>query len=416
MIIPSIDIMGGEVVQLIGGEDLALKADDPFELLDRFSIVGEVAVIDLDRARGEGENTRLIRELCQRGPVRVGGGVRDEATATEWLDAGAKKVIVGTAASPELLAKLPAERVIAALDNRAGEVVTHGWRKESGSAVFERMAELSGLCGGFLVTSVEREGRLTGVDLAQSEQLVEAAGDARVTIAGGVQSAEEIAALDEIGADAQVGMGLYTGRFDLADVVTAMLASTEQPWPTVVTDERGTALGLAWSDAESLEAAFQMRRGVYQSRKRGLWLKGETSGATQDLLSVDLDCDRDALRFRVRQAEPGFCHLGSRTCWGDDTGVGRLERKLASIAEQRPERSNTVKLIDDSELLGSKLVEEATELAEAKSTAEVVEETADLLYFALTKSLSAGVSFEDVEAELDRRSRRVTRRPMEAKS
>lgn len=416
MIVPSIDIMGGEVVQLIGGEELALTSGDPFELLDRFSLVGEVAVIDLDRARGEGNNTELIRDLCRRGPVRVGGGIRDEAAAIEWLDAGARRVIIGTAASPELVARLPADRVIVALDNRDGEVLTHGWRETSGRDVFDRIEELLGLCGGFLVTAVEREGRLTGVDLAHAKRLVDATGEARLTIAGGVNSAEEIAALDAIGADAQVGMALYTGGLSLADSMAAILDSSGGLWPTVVVDEHGVGLGLAWSDGESLTTAIETRRGVYHSRRRGLWFKGETSGATQELLSIDLDCDRDALRFRVRQSGSGFCHLDTRTCWGEDRGLGALDRTIESISVERPDGSNTVKLLDDSALLASKLTEEATELGSAASHDEVVSETADLLYFALAKARSAGVSLEEIEAELARRSRRITRRPMEAKS
>ena len=125
MIIPSIDLMGGEAVQLIGGEQLAIAAGDPRPLLDRFSLAGEVAVIDLDAARGEGSNAELIRELCQRARVRVGGGIRSVETARQWLDAGASKVILGTAASPELLRALPRERTVVALDSRDGDVVTH---------------------------------------------------------------------------------------------------------------------------------------------------------------------------------------------------------------------------------------------------------------------------------------------------
>ena len=132
MIIPSIDLMGGEAVQLIGGEQLAIAAGDPRPLLDRFSLAGEVAVIDLDAARGEGSNAELIRELCQRARVRVGGGIRSAETARQWLDAGASKVILGTAASPELLRALPRERTIVALDSRDGDVVTHGWRRRTG--------------------------------------------------------------------------------------------------------------------------------------------------------------------------------------------------------------------------------------------------------------------------------------------
>ena len=181
----------------------------------------------------------------------------------------------------------------------------------------------------------------------------------------------------------------------------------------MVADELGTALGLAWSDQESLTEAIESRRGVYHSRTRGLWVKGETSGATQDLLAVDVDCDRDALRFTVRQND-GFCHTGSRTCWGEDHGIGRLARRLAEIERNRPE-GNTSRLLADPDLLAAKLREEADELAEATTRSEVTGEVADVIYFALVKAAAAGVNLEDVETELAQREARVSRRPMKAK-
>ena len=417
MIIPSIDLEGGRTVQLVGGEDLAIDAGDPRPFLERFAPVGEVAVVDLDAAKGEGTNAALMRELCGRARVRVGGGIRELETARNWLDAGARKIVIGTAAEPELLRALPPERVVVALDTRDGEVVTHGWRKRTGDDVLERVRALRGLCGGFLVTFVEREGRLGGTDLERAKQLVEAAGSARVTIAGGVTTAAEIAALDRIGADAQVGMALYSGRMSLAEAFAAPLSSdrTDGLWPTLVVDERGLALGLAYSSRESLERALETGKGVYHSRKRGLWTKGETSGATQKLLAVDLDCDRDTLRFTVRQAGPGFCHEESYTCFGDQRGLGRLVGRLTERIESGPAESNTSRLAGDPSLLRSKLVEEAGELADARSFEEVRHEAADLFYFALVRAAAAGVPLSEIEAELDRRELKVSRRACEAK-
>lgn len=414
MIIPSIDIIGGSTVQLIGGERQVIDAGDPDAALDRFSIVGEVAVLDIDAARGEGDNQELIAGLCRRAPIRVGGGIRTASRALEWLDAGAEKVIVGTAASEELLSRLPSDRVIVALDARHGEVVTHGWRQGSGRDLLDSVDRFRDLCGGFLVTFVEREGLMGGTDLDMARQVVARAGEARVTIAGGVTSAGEVAELDILGADAQVGMALYTGQLALADAVIAVLQSDRSDglWPTVVVDERGVALGLAWSSSDSLRRAIETGRGTYQSRSRGLWVKGETSGAVQELIRVDVDCDRDALRFTVGQTG-GFCHVGTRSCWGEDRGLGRLSRRIDEIAERKPTGSNTVRLLDNPDLLAAKLVEELAELMEPG--ADVAAEAADLLYFTLVKSVSNGVSLEDIESVLDSRERRVSRRPMTAK-
>lgn len=417
MIIPSIDLQEGSTVQLVGGRDKALDAGDPLPIAARLSVAGEIAVIDLDAALGTGSNAALVRELVREVPCRVGGGVRDVETARRWLDEGARQVILGTAAVPEVLRELPRARVIAALDAVDGDVVVEGWRKRTGRGVGERMAELRDLVGGFLVTFVEREGRMQGIDLERVKEVVAAAGEARVTVAGGVTTAEEVAAIDRLGADCQVGMALYTGRLDLGDAIAAPLVS-ERPdglWPTVVTDEAGVALGLVWSNAESLREAVRTRRGVYHSRRRGLWVKGETSGAVQELVRVDLDCDRDALRFVVRQSGPGFCHTGSRTCWGAATGFGALLRRLESRLGSAPDGSYTRRLLDNRRLLRSKLIEEAGELAEAGTHDEIAWEAADVLYFAFVAMARGGVSLADVEAELDRRALRLTRRPGDAK-
>jgi len=417
MIIPSIDLVRGRTVQLVGGEAEAIDAGDPVPILERFSIAGEVAVIDIDAARGEDSNETVIKDLCRRAQIRVGGGIRDVETALAWLDAGAAKVIIGTAAAPELLSQLPADRVIVALDSREGRVVTHGWRTSTPDSVLARVAELKGLVGGFLVTFVELEGRMRGTDLDRARDVIVAAGQARVTIAGGIATAEEVATIDRLGGDAQVGMALYSGELGLAEAIAAPLVSDRDDglWPTVVVDELGAALGLTWSSVASLDRAVERRQGIYQSRRRGLWEKGATSGATQDLLGVAVDCDRDALRFTVRQHGDGFCHLGTRSCWGEDAGIGRLSRRLAGLADEPESESNTVRLLNDAVLLSAKLREEADELAAASSRRDVTEEIADVIYFTLVKAVAAGVDLADVERELDRRALRVKRRPMENK-
>ena len=268
------------------------------------------------------------------------------------------------------------------------------------------------MVGGFLVTFVEREGRLQGTDLDFAKEIRAAAGDAEVTIAGGITTADEIAQLDRIGCAAQVGMALYTGRLGLAEAFSAPLRSDRQDglWPTVVVDERGTALGLCYSDLESLRAALEQDRGVYRSRSRGLWVKGATSGATQELLRIDADCDRDCLRFTVRQQPPGFCHLNTRTCWGADGGLGALARRLAERRIAAPDGSYTAKLFADPALLGAKLREEAAELADAAGGAEVIHEAADVLYFTLATLARHGIDLAEVERALNRRALKVTRR------
>jgi phosphoribosyl-ATP pyrophosphohydrolase len=419
MIVPSIDLMNGRAVQLRRGREFVLDGGDPLARLEAFAVAGEVAVVDLDAAMGRGSNAAVIRQLVRRAPCRVGGGVRDLDTARAWLDAGAAKVMIGTAVSPELCRALPRDRVVAAVDAERGEVVVDGWRRRTGASVLDRIRELQPFVGGFLVTQVDREGEMAGFDLAAVRAAVGAAGDARVTAAGGITTPAEVAELDRIGADAQVGMALYTGRLSLGDAVAAPLARPlpGDVWPTVVCDPSGHALGLVWSTRQSVARAVNERRGIYWSRSRqALWLKGETSGNTQQLLRVDLDCDRDALRFTVRQHGTGFCHLEQPSCWPAQFSLDDLERVVAQRAAQSEPASGTVKLLADPTLLAAKLREEAAELAAAMSREQVVEEAADVLYMTLVALARGGGSLGDVHAALARRHGAVTRRAMTAKS
>ena len=186
----------------------------------------------------------------------------------------------------------------------------------------------------------------------------------------------------------------------------------------MVCDELGQTLGLVWSSRDSLIRAVGERRGIYWSRSRqAVWVKGETSGNTQKLLRVELDCDRDALRFTVRQQGTGFCHRERPSCWRDAFDLGALERVIHARAGQAtpPPESGTARLLADRTLLAAKLSEEAAELAAAETAAEAVGETADLLYMGLVALARSGGSLTDVLAELERRHGAVTRRPMVAK-
>ncbi|KAI0426051.1 histidinol dehydrogenase [Xylaria sp. FL1042] len=184
--------------------------------------------------------------------------------------------------------------------------------------------------------------------------------------------------------------------------------------PTVVCDERGTALGLVYSSEESVAESLRTQTGVYQSRKRGLWYKGATSGDTQELVRISMDCDNDALKFVVRQTGR-FCHLEQFGCFGELKGLSKLEQTLVSRKASAPEGSYTKRLFSDDKLLRAKIMEEAEELCDAKTPEEVAFEAADLIYFALTKAIGAGVSLADIERNLDAKSLKIKRRPGNAK-
>jgi phosphoribosylformimino-5-aminoimidazole carboxamide ribonucleotide (ProFAR) isomerase len=212
--------MGGKVVQLRQGRELALEGDPPLEMLKKFAGFPEIQVIDLDAALDQGSNDQIVRELAERAVLRVGGGIRTVDRALYLLEDGVYKVIIGTAAfsadgiNRPFLEALPAERVILALDSKGGKVVTRGWREATRFTAEEILSELEPYCSGFLCTYVDKEGLLQGTDLDWFRRL-RAATRHEITAAGGITTLEEVRALTEMGVHAALGMAVYTGRLSL---------------------------------------------------------------------------------------------------------------------------------------------------------------------------------------------------------
>jgi phosphoribosyl-ATP pyrophosphohydrolase / phosphoribosyl-AMP cyclohydrolase / histidinol dehydrogenase len=225
----------------------------------------------------------------------------------------------------------------------------------------------------------------------------------------------------ELQDDADAPSAAPAAPINAAQALFACLRSdrTDGLIPTVVCDECSVALGLVYSSASSISASIACGRGVFWSRSRGgLWRKGDTSGAWQTLLSIETDCDSDALRFCVVQhgTPPAFCHFNRRACWAQDGGIGALERTLVARKAAAPVGSYTARLFSDSTLLRNKLVEEAQELAEAVKPDDVASEAADLTYFMLVRCAAAGVGMKEVNAWLDKRALKLKRRPGNAKA
>jgi phosphoribosylformimino-5-aminoimidazole carboxamide ribotide isomerase len=225
MLIPAIDLKGGQVVQLVQGRHPAIASDDVFAWVERFEGFARVQVVDLDGAMESGGNEDLVRRICARLPCRVGGGVRTVAKAQALVADGAIEIIIGSSlfrdGQPDLaFARRMAEavgreRVIAAVDSFRGRVVIRGWREPVDVTPVEAVRLLEPFCGGFLYTHVDSEGLMGGTDM-QAIRAVRDATSRRVTAAGGITTQEEIDALDALGVDAVVGMAIYTGRLGVA--------------------------------------------------------------------------------------------------------------------------------------------------------------------------------------------------------
>ena len=221
MIIPCIDLMDGKVVQLVQGRDKALEGDAPLEMLRKFAAFPEIQVIDLDAAMGKGENHSLVELLASRARCRVGGGARNADRAQRLIDQGAHRVIVGTAAFTPGLAEIAdavgAEKVIVALDSKDGKIVVKGWQEATAFTAEEVIGRMEPFCSGFLCTYVDKEGMLQGTDLDWFRRL-RAATRHEITAAGGITTIDDIKQLTSMNVHAALGMAIYTGRLDLAEL------------------------------------------------------------------------------------------------------------------------------------------------------------------------------------------------------
>jgi phosphoribosylformimino-5-aminoimidazole carboxamide ribotide isomerase len=224
MLIPSIDLRGGRVVQLVQGRREALAYDDVFEWVEQFRPFPRVQLIDLDAAIGRGNNTELVATICRELPCRVGGGLRSVDDAERALAAGAREIIIGSALftrdgidhafAASVASACSAARVIAAVDARHGQVVVHGWRQAVALSAPEAVRELEPWCDGFLYTHVDTEGLMRGIDM-EAVKAVRDATSRRISAAGGITTWDEINELSALGIDAVVGMAVYTGTLPL---------------------------------------------------------------------------------------------------------------------------------------------------------------------------------------------------------
>lgn len=227
MLIPCIDLQGGQAVQLVHGRRRELAVADVIGLLKRFGHHTWLHVIDLDAAMGKGDNRELVRELCVRAKreyrmkVRVGGGIRTVGRAGLLAQLGVAQIIVGSAAFrngrpnlpflKRLASRVPKRKILIALDAAKGQIVVHGWRVSLQVSPREVMRQLEPYCGGFLCTDVDREGTMGGVNLGWFRELREGT-RLPIVAAGGISSRREIRALEKLGMDAAVGMALYKNR------------------------------------------------------------------------------------------------------------------------------------------------------------------------------------------------------------
>ena len=374
-----------------------LTKDDPtlFSALDR---IGPIVI--------DAQHSVPLPQPPQHSYLLIDTSTTVDVQATvAWLDEGIEKVIVPISWARELIGTIPPERILLLLDVGNASAVTDKLR--------------NGVSGVLLKTPAVDFDLISSISkfFNDSEIYVLSAGG------GSYPSLSNIREFKSIGAtfvipDTQLTLEQTSAsHLNIVDIFLAPITSDRSDglFPTVVSSHTGHTLGLVYSSDASVKESIITGKGVYHSRKHGLWRKGETSGATQDVIRIRLDCDSDSLEYRVVQHGAGFCHLNRQSCFSEASGLPALESILQARQESAPAGSYTKRLFEDPDLLQSKIMEEAEELCQAKTPEDVAFEAADLLYFAMTKCITSGVGIVDIEHALDKKAKRITRRTGNAK-
>lgn len=428
MVISSIDLKDGHVVQLKNGRDLVLQRDDADNLINEFNFYGEVAVIDLDAAMGNVDakentvNTNLLKSLLRKGNVRTGGGIRTVKRARELISLGAEKVIIGSSAwnkNPssndsvlntefleELVQAIGKQRIIISVDAINGKIAVKGWTETIDVSLIEGAQQAEKYCSELLFTCVEKEGCMQGTNIDMAQELRNAV-KCRVVVAGGVSTESEIEQLEKMGCDVQLGMALYTNKVSLKDSFIRCLdwKKTDGMIPVIAQSEHGEVLMMGYANHEAFKKTFDTKKLTFWSRTRNtLWTKGETSGHFLEVKKLRADCDRDTVLATV-VPHGGVCHTGSFNCFSSEADEkSSMERLYGTIAERfaNPKPGSYTATLD-SKRVREKIEEEAEELCEADGKDEVIWEAADLLYFVSVLMYKEGVNWNDIYSELDRR-------------
>ena len=427
MVISSIDLKNGHVVQLKNGKELVLQRDDADDLIGKFDMYGEVAIIDLDAAlgnvdsKGNTVNTELLKSLLHKGNVRTGGGIRTVKRARELISLGAEKVIIGSSAwktEPmpgesvinedflnELEKAIGKDRIIISVDSINGKIAVKGWTQIVDISLVEGAKQAEKFCSELLFTCVEREGCMQGTDIDYVRQLRDAV-KCRVVVAGGVSSVEEIKQLEKMNCDVQLGMALYTDKVNLKDSFIACLDFEKMPLiPVIAQSVNGEVLMQGFANEQAVRKSFDCGKLTFWSRSRNeIWTKGETSKNFLNIVRMRVDCDRDCILATVIPDGPS-CHTGSWTCFttapDEKSSMGRLYNIIADRFKNPKPGSYTATL--GAKRVREKIEEEAEELCEAEGKNEVIWEAADLMYFVNVLMYKEGVTWKDVYDELDRR-------------
>ncbi|AYV78720.1 MAG: bifunctional phosphoribosyl-AMP cyclohydrolase/phosphoribosyl-ATP pyrophosphatase protein [Edafosvirus sp.] len=416
--IPTLDISNGKAVLVKNGKVYKILGD-PFEKAQFLSINNHFQVVDIDAAMNIGSNKEIIQKISKKYPCYVGGGIRTYQDAVDYLNSSARRVIISTALSHELVNKIRKERLIIAFDiDEKYNVFKDGRKGFMDKRLFDLIDEYKDNTEIITITFHHTEGTCTGIPMDQVKEIKDyiLKYNIRLVVAGGISSIKEIGDLIDLQVIPQFGSGFWNGKFTLGDIFQCISAKVlniknvtfkeRKLIPTSIQSTDGQLLGEVFSTPESLKLSVDTRIATFHSRETdSCWIKGATSGNYHTVINIHYSCDGTALRFVVEGNT--FCHTGSESCFGDTdparASLKSMQRLLKKRMNSSEEKSYTKALLSDGFKINSKIMEEAEELICATDNDEIISEASDLIYFMLLYLQKNNVEISDVENELIKR-------------
>ena len=333
MIYPCIDLMDGEVVQLVQGKEKGMEIPKSYREMAQLFAANNVLVnvIDLDAAKGNGDNLSIIEEIVKIADARVGGGIRTPEKAEQVMEMGAKKVIVGSACfdstgldygfvecTKDAVGK---ENIIVALDVKDDMLTIKGWQESLDYDPFLVLGALQEYCNEIQCTYTDKEGMLQGTDMSLFRKLKEKT-SLEVTAAGGISSLKNVESLESIGVNAVIGMAFYKGRILVDDIVNYNqldFLKGKGTIPMIVQNTGGDVLYLASATRDSMRnSKYTGTLWRYSKTQNRLLEVGAESGKKEFPVQTFRGCYKDTLLVIVEQAMPFACHEGYKTCFFDE--------------------------------------------------------------------------------------------------
>jgi phosphoribosylformimino-5-aminoimidazole carboxamide ribonucleotide (ProFAR) isomerase/phosphoribosyl-AMP cyclohydrolase len=402
LFIPTLNISDGNAVLIKHGKVEKILGD-PMVKAQYLSITKNFNIVDVDRSKGCGNNKEIIKSIVSMYPCYVGGGIRTIDDANEMITAGARRIVISTAAQ-DLISLIPKNKIILAIDiDENLNVMTHGRSYTTDVTIFDFLTKFMAKVEMISIVFHNTEGTFSGIPLEKVKQIKDHIRDYRIKLAcgGGICNLDEIAALVSIDITPQFCSGFWNDCFTLGEVFyTILTLKQNNDWlktpsganviPCIVQHVHGNILGFRFGTPETIKLCVDTRIATfYDKKKNSIMFQGMTSGFFHKVLSVHLNCDLSCVRIVVDPDGKHFCHLGQDSCFGycdpAKGGMKTLQYKLANNVTNIQEINKT------------KIINDCNSLIKANSSKNVTDSAANVLFSLVNILTKHHVSIETVE-------------------